>query len=289
MTALGRSLFLGLPLMLLSCGHRVGAQTLEPVDALVMVDANGAKVGMVYPPADGGGVLFFKFGGGIFRFRADATLTGLGRLLFESPDCTGPGYVFPVFGPYSLFPADAVTAPPGRTLYIPNPNATSAVVVFHSWWQDNSILPSGGNCEGVSAGSSTLASAIAATDIFIPLTSAGQISGSGTVKIDAELITYSSVSNSPPGLTVSVRGADGTQAAEHSAGAEVYVASTLVPMIPSGIDLDTAFTRPFKLVPVTLTGSTATCCGDCSGDGKVSVDELVTSVNNALSGCPASR
>jgi hypothetical protein len=29
------------------------------------------------------------------------------------------------------------------------------------------------------------------------------------------------------------------------------------------------------------------CCGDCSGDGEVTVDEIVTTVNLALSGCPA--
>ena len=29
------------------------------------------------------------------------------------------------------------------------------------------------------------------------------------------------------------------------------------------------------------------CCGDCNGDGSVTVNELVTGVNRALDGCPA--
>ena len=31
----------------------------------------------------------------------------------------------------------------------------------------------------------------------------------------------------------------------------------------------------------------AQCCGDCNGDGEVSISELVTAVNNALNGCSA--
>jgi hypothetical protein len=29
----------------------------------------------------------------------------------------------------------------------------------------------------------------------------------------------------------------------------------------------------------------AQCCGDCNGDGTVTVDEILTSVNHALTGC----
>ena len=32
-------------------------------------------------------------------------------------------------------------------------------------------------------------------------------------------------------------------------------------------------------------GAHAQCCGDCNGDGEVTVHELVTSVNYALGGC----
>ena len=31
------------------------------------------------------------------------------------------------------------------------------------------------------------------------------------------------------------------------------------------------------------------CCGDCSGDGAVTVDEIVTAVGLALDGCPIVR
>ena len=32
---------------------------------------------------------------------------------------------------------------------------------------------------------------------------------------------------------------------------------------------------------------TGGCCGDCNGDGEVTIDELITAVNNALNGCTA--
>jgi hypothetical protein len=40
---------------------------------------------------------------------------------------------------------------------------------------------------------------------------------------------------------------------------------------------------------VTLCGARATaqCCGDCNGDGEVSIDEIVGAVGSALSGCPS--
>jgi hypothetical protein len=34
------------------------------------------------------------------------------------------------------------------------------------------------------------------------------------------------------------------------------------------------------------TPAAAQCCGDCNGDGEVSVNDLITAVNNALGGCP---
>src|SRR4249920_3030906 len=33
----------------------------------------------------------------------------------------------------------------------------------------------------------------------------------------------------------------------------------------------------------------AQCCGDCSGDGNVTINDLITAVNNALNGCPAAE
>jgi hypothetical protein len=58
-----------------------------------------------------------------------------------------------------------------------------------------------------------------------------------------------------------------------------------VPLLPV-IDLDTQFAAPFHVVapaPVTPTS----CCGDCNGNGEVTINELVTAVGSALTACPA--
>jgi hypothetical protein len=41
------------------------------------------------------------------------------------------------------------------------------------------------------------------------------------------------------------------------------------------------------LVTVLAGGAAAQCCGDCRGDGNVTIDDLITAVNNALSNCGA--
>jgi hypothetical protein len=51
------------------------------------------------------------------------------------------------------------------------------------------------------------------------------------------------------------------------------------------INVDSMFTPPFHLASSTST-SAAACCGDCNGNGTVTIDEILTSVNNALNGCP---
>jgi hypothetical protein len=38
---------------------------------------------------------------------------------------------------------------------------------------------------------------------------------------------------------------------------------------------------------LTASGAAAQCCGDCNGDGEVTINELITAVNNALQGCGA--
>jgi len=36
---------------------------------------------------------------------------------------------------------------------------------------------------------------------------------------------------------------------------------------------------------IVVTGTAQTqCCGDCNGDGSVTIDEILTTVNNALNG-----
>ncbi len=56
--------------------------------------------------------------------------------------------------------------------------------------------------------------------------------------------------------------------------------------VQATVNLNDFFTPPFR---VTSSGSTLkpACCGDCNGDGQVTVDEILTSVNYALNGCPA--
>jgi hypothetical protein len=54
----------------------------------------------------------------------------------------------------------------------------------------------------------------------------------------------------------------------------------VIPVVALG-DLLSVFTPPFHVVPT----SAGCCCGDCNGDGTVTVDEILTSVNGALNGC----
>jgi len=54
----------------------------------------------------------------------------------------------------------------------------------------------------------------------------------------------------------------------------------VIPVVALG-DLLSVFTPPFHLV-----AAGATCCGDCNDNGVVTVDEILTGVNEALSGCP---
>ncbi len=41
----------------------------------------------------------------------------------------------------------------------------------------------------------------------------------------------------------------------------------------------------FAIVCAMLGSAGAQCCGDCNGDGQVTINELITAVNNALDGC----
>jgi hypothetical protein len=46
-----------------------------------------------------------------------------------------------------------------------------------------------------------------------------------------------------------------------------------------------AGTAVVALVGLGARGVAAQCCGDCNGDGSVTIDELVKALNRALSGC----
>lgn len=58
-----------------------------------------------------------------------------------------------------------------------------------------------------------------------------------------------------------------------------------VPLVPAA-DLGAQFQTPFHLIGVVYSPTgTAQCCGDCNGNGQVTVDEILTAVNSALNGC----
>lgn len=59
---------------------------------------------------------------------------------------------------------------------------------------------------------------------------------------------------------------------------------TVVRALPL-LDLATnPFVPPFHVI--TAQQGAAACCGDCNRDGTISIDEIITGVNNDLNGCP---
>lgn len=104
----------------------------------------------------------------------------------------------------------------------------------------------------------TLAADIGAGDTSIALSDAAPFPASGTVIIEQEQVTYTGKQGNT--LTGVTRGANGTVAAAHAAGA-----------------------------PVTFVGSgPGACVGDCDGSHSVTVDEILTIVNIALGSLPVS-
>ena len=74
--------------------------------------------------------------------------------------------------------------------------------------------PSDGNANGIT---STLTSGIIATDLTIPVESVAQMPSSGKIRINAEVIKYSSINDTNLIVsTVADRGIDGTTAAAHA-------------------------------------------------------------------------
>lgn len=67
-------------------------------------------------------------------------------------------------------------------------------------------------------------------------------------------------------------------------GAPPMQVSSQVPAIKAA-ELDVYFTPPFHAVGIRAGG----CCGDCNGDGIVTVDELIKSAGYALHGCEVPR
>lgn len=70
--------------------------------------------------------------------------------------------------------------------------------------------------------------------------------------------------------------------------AEVAVAAVVASPTPTvtGTPDSTATATPPDEPTPTATGGAPLCCGDCDGTGQVTINELITAVNYALTGCP---
>jgi hypothetical protein len=186
----------------------VTAQTLQPVDALILVDSTGKKLGNVLSVVSAQEPLVatvgFSVNGRPFLVTVNDAWVSSGGGLYTSTDCTGTFYGSPQTG--ELMERAAV-GPSGMILYLPDLNAKPQTITVMS-------LPQQPFCSSV----------------------------------------------------------------------RPFLVANVVPYVQVA-DLSTQFTPPFHLVPAS-TGSSASCCGDCNGNGQVTVDEILTTVNNALNGCP---
>jgi hypothetical protein len=127
-----------------------------------------------------------------------------------------------------------------------------------------------------------LAANIGAADTTLYIDGAGGLPNAGMIQIDDELVVYNG--NSGYILYNVTRGACGTAASAHAAGARVIVVPGGCPPTPTATPsltpLPTASATP--TANPTATATAVPCRGDCNGDGEVTVDEILTMVNIAL-------
>ena len=268
----------------------VSAQVIEPIDSVVVVDANGKKVGVPFSAPFGVVMRYDPTSSFVFLGLKPDGFSYFPYLAYGSDDCSGQAFLNgTVAGPF--YQASTVGLP-GHTLYIADTGVLPRPMIL--------VAVGGpfGDCTIQNIyGNGALTAAISATDTFIPLTNAStfDVSGPGSpaaARIDSEWITYTGVqtAGAAMGLTGVVRGQNGTQAAEHAVAASVvsFRIAQGFPVNPT-IDLDTLFTPPFHLVAGAPISAVPGCCGDCNGNGQVSIDEILTSVNAALLGCSGSH
>lgn len=200
---------LAVALGLITISERATVQP-QPVGALEIVDSDGRVLG---PPQGTLGPLLgypetvvMKAGGRLFRLWVEPKgLRTNNSVFYESTDCTGPAFIRDFELDFLLTQANI--APPGLTVYLPDPNAPRLQMVAHS----NFTADEDGCSQSFD------------NDTFVP--------------------------------AVAVTTLD-------------------------------AYRPPFRIPeasPITATGY----CGDCNNDRSVIVNELVTAVNAALTGCPA--
>lgn len=146
-----------------------------------------------------------------------------------------------------------------------------------------------------------LSTALSLTDDFIAVSNIDQFPASGVVMIDAEQMTYggrqlaataraaTQVALPQAGLLLHVqRGANGTTPAAHAAGAPVVLISAGLPCVGdcSG-NGEVTVNELLAMVNVALGNAEVTTCiaGDANGDAQITINEILAGVNNALGGC----
>lgn len=131
---------LGLAFFMISCiaiGHAVWAQPITSVKNLEVIDAQGRKVGDVIDIVDQLPLVVYRFNDQFITIAAaENGLIGNTILLYSSNDCSGPPFLpdssaqfFGVLTP--LLPPVAV-APPGSTVYLSTPGASSQMIAAGS-------------------------------------------------------------------------------------------------------------------------------------------------------------
>jgi hypothetical protein len=116
---------------MLLAAARTHAQTIEPVDALIVVDANGKKVGS-YQVDDRVGPFRVNGRGFVFLDLDKEAFAAFGfvQAYYESTDCTGTPYTID-FGQLQSAAEGRVSAP-GKTLYMADFNARPKTITVRS-------------------------------------------------------------------------------------------------------------------------------------------------------------
>ena len=114
--------------LLLFAAPPVYAQELQPVEELVIVDANGNKVGTVLDSVNDRYTIVMKYGERIFQLFIENNGDDFWyfSLFFESTDCSGTPFVSNSFRNKIL--QIGTIAPPNRTVYLPDLDAAPRVI-----------------------------------------------------------------------------------------------------------------------------------------------------------------
>ncbi len=108
------------------------AGPLKGFSTFKVVDANGKELGIATTPGGTGAILVFNVGGQVFSVAVGGDgFFQNGLFVFEFPDTTCSGTLLVQVSPLSP-PADLLTrvqiAPPGHTVYVPDPQAVPQTI-----------------------------------------------------------------------------------------------------------------------------------------------------------------